>query len=93
MASRISQMRNVAPMSQNNQPQYNIDGVRALMQQYKNNPDPQSMITNLLQQNPQLGAISGMLRNGNSLEGIARQMAQTRGIDISQLINQLQGGM
>ena len=38
-------------------------------------PNREAMINNLLQSNPQLGIISTMLRNGNNLEGIARQMA------------------
>lgn len=86
MASRISQMRNGML---NSPQQYNIEGVRALMQQYKNNPDSQAMVSSLLLQNPQLGQISSMLKNGNSLEGIARSMAQQKGIDIDQLISQL----
>jgi hypothetical protein len=32
-----------------------------------------------------------MLQNGSSLEQIARNMAQQNGIDINNLINQLQG--
>ena len=46
----------------------------------------EAFITNLLQTNPQLGAIIPLLRNGNSLEGIAKSMAQINGLDINQVI-------
>ena len=62
------------------------------MQQIKNAQDPQAMLAQLLN-NPNTAAISGMLRSGNSLEGIARQMAQQQGVDINQLLRQLQGGV
>jgi hypothetical protein len=63
------------------------------MQMVKSSPNPQAALAQLLQTNPNTAAISNMLRNGDSLEGIARSMAQQRGIDINQLINQLQGGL
>ena len=82
-------------MPQQQQPQSNpaIEQTRALMQMVKNSPNPQAALAQLLQTNPNTAAISNMLRNGDSLEGIARSMAQQRGIDINQLINQLQGGL
>ena len=49
-------------------------------------PNKEAIIMNLLQQNPQLGFLSNMLRNGNNLENIANNMAQVQGIDINQLI-------
>lgn len=85
MASRISQMRSAIP----NQQQIMNERAKLLMQQFKSMPNPQSALTNLIQQNPQLASI---IKNGNNLEGIARSMAQAKGIDINQLINQLQGG-
>jgi hypothetical protein len=43
-----------------------------------------------LQNNPNSAALANMLHNGgNNLEGIARQMAAQKGIDINQLIRQL----
>ena len=45
----------------------------------------------MLQTNPNTAMISNLLKGGDSLETIARQMAQQRGIDINQLINQLGG--
>ena len=96
MASRISQMRNGAlPPQQMPQQSLSdsIEHTRALMQQMQSLKNPETIIMNVLQQNPQLGFLSGMLRNGNSLEGIANQIAQAKGYDINQVINQLQGGM
>lgn len=59
------------------------------MGQMRNMPNEEAIVTTLLQNNPQLGAISTLLRNGNSLEGIAKMMAQTGGYDINQIINRL----
>ena len=52
-----------------------------------NIPNQETAIMNLLQSNPQLGFISTLLHNGNSLEGIAKSMAATNGVNINQLIN------
>ena len=53
--------------------------------------NPQAELANLIRNNPNSAAISNMLQNGNSLEQIALNMAQQNGIDINNLINQLQG--
>lgn len=53
--------------------------------------NPQAELAKLIRNNPNSAAISNMLQNGNSLEQIARNMAQQNGIDINSLINQLQG--
>ena len=63
------------------------------MNQMRSMPNNEAVVMNLLQNNPQLGALSNMLRNGSSLEGIAKSMAQVNGYDINQIINQLQGGL
>jgi hypothetical protein len=34
-----------------------------------------------------------MLKNNGNLEALARQIAQSKGYDIMQVINQLQGGI
>ena len=62
------------------------------MQQVKNAPNQQAMMVQLLQSNPQISNLAAMLKN-NSIEDIARKMAQTQGIDIEKLISQLQGGL
>ena len=66
-----------------------IERTKALMQQMQTLPNREAMINNLLQSNPQLGMISTMLRNGNNLEGIAKQMAQMGGFDLNSIINRL----
>lgn len=53
--------------------------------------NPQAELATLIRNNPNSAAISNMLQNGSSLEQIARNMAQQNGIDINNLINQLQG--
>ena len=99
MASRISQMRNAMPQTMRqpsqSQTQLNesIERTKALMQQMHGMPNQEAVITTLLQNNPQLQSLIPLLRNGNNLEGIARQMAQMGGFDINQIINQLQGGV
>ena len=62
------------------------------MENMKNMPNMETAIMNLLQNNPQLGNIASMVRNGQSLEGIAKSMAQAGGYDIDQIIKQLSGG-
>lgn len=69
-----------------------IERTRAVMEQMKGMPNMETAIMNLLQNNPQLGNIATMVRNGQSLEGIAKSMAQAGGYDINQIINRLQGG-
>ena len=63
------------------------------MAQVKNAPNQQAMLAQILQNNPNTAAISQMLHSGNSLEIIARQMAQACGADINDNISRLQGGM
>lgn len=92
-------MRNGQPYPQTPQHQQqqqlndSIEAVRGMMQQVKYSQNPQAMLAQLLQNNPNTAAIAGMLKNNGNLEQVARQMAQERGIDINQLIRQLQGGM
>ena len=95
MASLISQMRNAQqpyPQTQQGQLNQSIEQVRGMMQQVRNAQNPQAMLAQMLQNNPNTAAIAGMLKGGGSLEQIARDMAKARGIDINQLIRQL-GGM
>lgn len=67
-----------------------IERTRALMQQFRMINNPEVAIMNLLQQNPQLGMLSQTLRQGNTLESIAKGMAQAGGYDINQIINNLE---
>ena len=61
------------------------------MQQVKNAQNPEVMLAQILQNNPNTAAIANMLKSGGSLENTARQMAAASGIDIEQLIKQLGG--
>lgn len=99
MASLVSQMRNGQqpyPQTPQHQQQQSlndsIERTRAMMQQVKNAQNPQAMLAQMLQSNPNTAAIANMLKGGSSLENTARQMAAASGIDIEQLIKQL-GGM
>lgn len=94
MASLVSQMRNgMQPYPQTPQGQLNqsIEQVKGMMQQVKNAQNPQAMLAQMLQNNPNTSMIANMLSNNGNLEEVARQMAQARGIDINQLIKQLGG--
>ena len=98
MASRISQMRNEMPlpqsqMGQQEQLNRSIEQVRGMMQQVKNAQDPQAMLAQLLQNNPNTAFIANMLKSNGSLEVLARQMAYNKNIDIGNLIHQLSGGI
>lgn len=62
-----------------------------MMHMVQMSQNPQAELANLIRNNPNSAAISNMLQNGSSLEQIARNMAQQNGIDINNLINQLQG--
>lgn len=81
MPSKISQMRGQTQTSQ----QIVNERARSLMQQFKSASNPSLILTNLIQQNPQLATII----SGGNLENIARSMAQARNIDINQLITNL----
>ena len=96
MASRISQMRNAIQPQPQPQPmglsQQAIDDARRMMNMVRAAQDPQAALAQILQNNPNTPAIANMLKSNGNLEAIARQMAQARGINIDQLIGQLQGG-
>ena len=90
MASLISQMRNGLSSSSPLLPQQNnILQTKQLMEQLKNIQNPNAILANIINQNPMLRMA---FKNGN-LEQTARAMAQAQGIDINQLIKQLQGGI
>ena len=66
-----------------------IERTRALMQQFKGMGNKEMVISNLLQQYPQLGQLLNMTKNGVSLETIASNMAQMRGFNINEIIQRL----
>lgn len=63
-----------------------------MMQAIKTAENPQLALANMLNNNPNTAYISQMLRSGNNLEGIARALAQQKGIDINDVIRQLSVG-
>ena len=65
-----------------------------MMQQIKMAQDPQAALAQMLQNDPNSGAIANLLhQNNGSLEQIARLMAQSGGFDINKIIQGLSGGM
>ena len=87
-------MRNGVPVAQQPlQLNESIERTREMMRQIKNSQNPQMALAQMLQNNPNSGYIASLLRNNGNLEGIARQMAQSYGIDFNQLIQSLQQGI
>ena len=72
--------------------QNNIEEIKWLMNQVKLAKNPQAMLAQIIQNNPNSATIANMLKNG-SLEDIARELASRQGIDINQLIKQLQSSL
>lgn len=70
-----------------------VEQMRGIMRQIKNAPDPQVMLAQMLQNNPNTAMLSNMLKNNGDLESIARQMAASNNINIDELINNLKGGL
>lgn len=98
MPNLISQMRNGAPMPQQQSgwtPQLDQSTARArmMMQQLQMASNKEAMLKQMIQDNPQFAQIAAMMKtNPNGLEGVARQMARYNGINLSELMNKLQGG-
>ena len=63
------------PIQQPKQPA--VEEVRSLMNRLASAKNPQAALMQVLQNNPNAKTIFAMLQSGNSLESIARQMAQT----------------
>lgn len=84
------QMQKQATQSQLDQ---SVEQMRGIMRQIKNAPDPQVMLAQMLQNNPNTAMLSNMLKNNGDLESIARQMAASNNINIDELINNLKGGL
>ena len=59
------------------------------MSQVKNATNQQAELARILQNNPNTSNIYSLLQSNGNLESIAKQMAQSKGIDINQLISQL----
>ena len=65
-----------------------IEQVRKLMQNLKGVQNPQQILMNVLENNPQTAQLAKLFKN-NNLESIARQMAQSEGVNILDVINSL----
>ena len=59
------------------------------MAQLQGSSNAEALLEQALQNNSNTAFIANALHNGNSLEGIARSMAQAKGVDLEQLIQQL----
>ena len=67
-----------------------IEQVRGMMNMLKMSQNREQTLQAMIQSNPQFAQIAQMMKNSpNGLEGIARQMAQTYGIDLNELIRKL----
>ena len=67
-----------------------IAEIKQLMSQYKSIQNPQYIFDNLAQQRPEVKTIMALQqKNGVSLKQIAEIMAQQKGINLNNLIQQL----
>jgi len=67
-----------------------IQEIKNLMQQMRTFSSQQAMMDALLQQRPEVQAIMNIQNKGASLQQIAQIMAQQKGIDLNNLIRELQ---
>ena len=81
------------PSMQQEQLNKSVEAVKNMMRQVKGAQNPQMMLAQLLQSNPNTAAIAKMLQSNGNLEAIAKQMAASGNIDINQLITELSGGI
>ena len=81
------------PSQQQAQLNQAIEQVRGMMQQVKNAPNPEQMLAQLLQNNPNTAMIANLLKSNGDLHSLAQQMAQSGGFDLNAIVNALQGGM
>ena len=67
-----------------------IEKVRGMMQLLQMASNKEAMLKQMIQNNPQFAQIAAMMKmNPNGLEGVAKQMAQNNGINLSELMNKL----
>ena len=62
------------------------------MHQIQNAPNSQAMLQNMLMNNPNTAVIAQMLKGGNfnSLQAIAQFLARQKGVNLDDLIRELQ---
>ena len=77
------------PQQNNTQLDQSINNARNIMQQFQTAQNPQQMMMNILQNNPQFAQIASIAARNGNLEQVARQLAQQKGVDINDIINRL----
>ena len=73
---------------QNSQPLFN-ENTKQLIQQIKNCGNPQQMVENIVQQNPQLGIINLLGQCGGNAKKAFYMYAKQKGINPDDIINML----
>ena len=96
--NQINRGNNVIPQKQfqqtfPQQQQLPIQEIKNLMRQMRTFGNQQAMMDALLQQYPQLSGVFAIENKGASLQQIAEVMAQQKGVNLNNLINELQSGL
>lgn len=69
----------------------NISQIKNMMNLFKGAKNPQQMLMNMANQNPQMRQVMNLIQNSNkSPKDLFYEMAQQKGIDPNQIINMLQ---
>lgn len=68
----------------------NLAQIKQLMNVFRNAKNPQQMITNMANQNPQIKQVMDMVQNsGKSPKDLFYEMAKQKGVDPNQILNML----
>lgn len=68
-----------------------IQQIKNLMYQVKNSQNPQMILQNIIMQNPNMQNVLNLMRlNNASPQQIAQLLAQQKGVDLNNLIMELQ---
>ena len=87
----VNNQRNNIPSSNPFQTDPWTQQVKEMMRQVQNSPNKEAVLMNLLQQNPNLQKISSLLKMGNgNLQQAAQIIAQQKGVNLNNLIQELQ---
>lgn len=77
--------------NQNQQLPNNIQQIKQMMNAFRGAKNPQQMIMNMANQNPQVRQVMNMVQNsGKSPKDLFYEMAKQKGVDPNQIINMLQ---
>ena len=69
----------------------NLQQIKNMMNMFKGAKNPQQMLTNMANQNPQMKQIIDMVNNSNkSPKDLFYDMAKQKGVDPNQIISMLQ---